>query len=183
MAGALPYLPIMPIEIPRHRSAPPSGRARPRRPGRRDWRPLAPNRFARASSGTGSTIAAPPISRQMTTLAKGFRERLAEHYGCAGRRCRSALSLDRRHAQMAAALRRRPGGRNRPHPRGGSRHAMRLVPGGLHAQLRFCHTGTQCWCAISAPEEIVGQVMLARDALGEWPSPPKPRIAKSPTSC
>src|SRR5580704_5522263 len=35
----------------------------------------------------------------------------------------------------------------------------------------FCHTGTQRLVRNLAPEEIVGQVMVARDALGEWPSP------------
>jgi 23S rRNA (adenine2503-C2)-methyltransferase len=35
----------------------------------------------------------------------------------------------------------------------------------------FCHTGTQRLVRNLTPEEIVGQVMAARDALGEWPSP------------
>ena len=35
----------------------------------------------------------------------------------------------------------------------------------------FCHTGTQLLVRNLGPEEIVGQVMVARDALGEWPSP------------
>ena len=35
----------------------------------------------------------------------------------------------------------------------------------------FCHTGTQPLVRNLGPAEIVGQVMLARDALGEWPSP------------
>src|SRR6202165_5624765 len=35
----------------------------------------------------------------------------------------------------------------------------------------FCHTGTQRLVRNLTPEEIVGQVMVARDALGEWPSP------------
>src|SRR6266704_979700 len=35
----------------------------------------------------------------------------------------------------------------------------------------FCHTGTQRLVRNLTPEEIVGQVMIARDALGEWPSP------------
>ena len=33
----------------------------------------------------------------------------------------------------------------------------------------FCHTGTQPWVRNLSPAEIVGQVMLARDACGEWP--------------
>jgi len=36
---------------------------------------------------------------------------------------------------------------------------------------KFCHTGTQRWVRNLGAAEIVGQVMLARDALGEWPSP------------
>jgi 23S rRNA (adenine2503-C2)-methyltransferase len=35
----------------------------------------------------------------------------------------------------------------------------------------FCHTGTQRLVRNLTAEEIVGQVMIARDALGEWPSP------------
>ncbi|MBV9374386.1 MAG: 23S rRNA (adenine(2503)-C(2))-methyltransferase RlmN [Alphaproteobacteria bacterium] len=35
----------------------------------------------------------------------------------------------------------------------------------------FCHTGTQRLVRNLGSEEIVGQVMVARDALGEWPSP------------
>ncbi|ETW12456.1 hypothetical protein ATO8_12926 [Roseivivax marinus] len=33
----------------------------------------------------------------------------------------------------------------------------------------FCHTGTQKLVRNLTPDEIVGQVMLARDDLGEWP--------------
>jgi 23S rRNA (adenine2503-C2)-methyltransferase len=35
----------------------------------------------------------------------------------------------------------------------------------------FCHTGTQRLVRNLTAAEIVGQVMVARDALGEWPSP------------
>ncbi len=35
----------------------------------------------------------------------------------------------------------------------------------------FCHTGTQRLVRNLTAAEIVGQVMLARDVLGEWPSP------------
>jgi len=35
---------------------------------------------------------------------------------------------------------------------------------------RFCHTGTQKLVRNLTPFEIVGQVMVARDALGDWPS-------------
>jgi 23S rRNA (adenine2503-C2)-methyltransferase len=39
----------------------------------------------------------------------------------------------------------------------------------------FCHTGTQRLVRNLGSEEIVGQVMIARDALGEWPSPQEDR--------
>ncbi len=35
----------------------------------------------------------------------------------------------------------------------------------------FCHTGTQKLVRNLTPGEIIGQVMLARDDLGEWPEP------------
>ena len=35
----------------------------------------------------------------------------------------------------------------------------------------FCHTGTQAFVRNLDPAEIVGQVMIARDAYGEWPTP------------
>ncbi|MDF0596459.1 23S rRNA (adenine(2503)-C(2))-methyltransferase RlmN [Psychromarinibacter halotolerans] len=35
----------------------------------------------------------------------------------------------------------------------------------------FCHTGTQRLVRNLTPAEIVGQIMLARDDLGEWPEP------------
>ena len=41
---------------------------------------------------------------------------------------------------------------------------------------RFCHTGTQPWVRNLTPAEIIGQVMLARDELGEWPSLPDDRM-------
>src|SRR5688500_6504808 len=40
----------------------------------------------------------------------------------------------------------------------------------------FCHTGTMRLVRNLEPSEIVGQVMLARDALGEWPSQPEGRM-------
>jgi 23S rRNA (adenine2503-C2)-methyltransferase len=35
----------------------------------------------------------------------------------------------------------------------------------------FCHTGTQAWVRNLTAGEIAGQVMMARDQLGEWPTP------------
>jgi 23S rRNA (adenine2503-C2)-methyltransferase len=41
---------------------------------------------------------------------------------------------------------------------------------------KFCHTGTQRLVRNLEPAEIVGQVMVARDGLGEWPSPAEDRL-------
>lgn len=38
----------------------------------------------------------------------------------------------------------------------------------------FCHTGTQRMVRNLTAAEIVAQVMIARDALGEWPTPERP---------
>jgi 23S rRNA (adenine2503-C2)-methyltransferase len=41
---------------------------------------------------------------------------------------------------------------------------------GCTLNCRFCHTGTQKLVRNLTPFEIVGQVMIARDALNDWPS-------------
>ncbi len=40
----------------------------------------------------------------------------------------------------------------------------------------FCHTGTQLLVRDLSAAEMVGQVMVARDAYGEWPSPKEARL-------
>jgi 23S rRNA (adenine2503-C2)-methyltransferase len=47
---------------------------------------------------------------------------------------------------------------------------------GCTLNCRFCHTGTMRLVRNLNSSEIVGQVMLARDALGEWPSQPEGRM-------
>ena len=47
---------------------------------------------------------------------------------------------------------------------------------GCTLNCRFCHTGTMRLVRNLTPGEIVGQVMLARDALGEWPKPGQPDL-------
>ena len=42
---------------------------------------------------------------------------------------------------------------------------------GCTLNCRFCHTGTQAWVRNLDADEIVAQVLVARDVLGEWPSP------------
>ena len=47
---------------------------------------------------------------------------------------------------------------------------------GCTLNCRFCHTGTMRLVRNLSAGEIVSQVMLARDALGEWPSQPEGRL-------
>jgi 23S rRNA (adenine2503-C2)-methyltransferase len=47
---------------------------------------------------------------------------------------------------------------------------------GCTLNCRFCYTGTMRLVRNLEAGEIVGQVMLARDALGEWPSQPEGRM-------
>ncbi len=47
---------------------------------------------------------------------------------------------------------------------------------GCTLNCRFCFTGTMRLVRNLTAGEIVGQVMLARDALGEWPSSPEGRL-------
>jgi len=47
---------------------------------------------------------------------------------------------------------------------------------GCTLNCRFCHTGTMRLVRNLMASEIVGQVMLARDSLGEWPSQPEGRM-------
>ena len=47
---------------------------------------------------------------------------------------------------------------------------------GCTLNCRFCFTGTMKLVRNLTASEIVGQVMLARDALGEWPSQPEGRM-------
>jgi 23S rRNA (adenine2503-C2)-methyltransferase len=42
---------------------------------------------------------------------------------------------------------------------------------GCTLNCRFCHTGTQKLVRNLTAAEILGQIMIARDSIGEWPSP------------
>jgi 23S rRNA (adenine2503-C2)-methyltransferase len=47
---------------------------------------------------------------------------------------------------------------------------------GCTLNCKFCHTGTQRLVRNLGPAEIVGQIMVARDYLSEWPSAEQPTI-------
>jgi 23S rRNA (adenine2503-C2)-methyltransferase len=107
----------------------------------------------------------------MTTLAKSFRAELAERYRI-GRPevARAQLSDDGTRkwllrfgdGQEAECV-------HIPEEDRGTLCISSQV--GCTLNCRFCHTGTQLLVRNLTAAEIVGQVMLARDQLDEWPSP------------
>jgi 23S rRNA (adenine2503-C2)-methyltransferase len=108
---------------------------------------------------------------QMTSLSKAFRDRLALHYEL--RRPLLSQSLVSEDGTRKWLLRFADGQEvetvHIPESDRGTLCVSSQV--GCTLSCTFCHTGTQLLVRNLEPEEIVGQVMLARDALGEWPSP------------
>ncbi len=109
-------------------------------------------------------------------ISKDTRERARCAFRRRPARSRHRAGVDRRHAQMAAALRRWRGGGMRLHPRCLSRHAVRVVAGRLHAQLplllhRHDEAGAQpdarpkssarsCWRAMRSANGPTARVSL-----------------------
>ena len=111
----------------------------------------------------------------MTSLAKGFRERLAARYEL--RRpevTRAQASVDGTRKWL---LRFHDGQEvetvHIPESDRGTLCVSSQV--GCTLTCSFCHTGTQRLVRNLGAAEIVGQIMVARDALGEWPSPQEDR--------
>jgi 23S rRNA (adenine2503-C2)-methyltransferase len=107
----------------------------------------------------------------MTDLAKSFREQLAAHYELRRPQVsRAQVSADGTRKWL---LRFADGQEvetvHIPEADRGTLCVSSQV--GCTLNCTFCHTGTQRLVRNLAAAEIVGQVMLARDALGEWPSP------------
>jgi 23S rRNA (adenine2503-C2)-methyltransferase len=111
----------------------------------------------------------------MTSLAKPFRAALAERYQVG----RPAVSRDLRSADGTRKwLLRFPDGQevesvHIPEEDRGTLCVSSQV--GCTLTCKFCHTGTQTLVRNLGSAEIVGQVMNARDCLGEWPSPAEDR--------
>ena len=107
----------------------------------------------------------------MTSLSKPFRERLSARYELSRPAVsRSLVSTD----GTRKWLLRFPDGEevetvHIPEEDRGTLCISSQV--GCTLTCSFCHTGTQRLVRNLTAEEIVGQVMIARDALGEWPSP------------
>jgi 23S rRNA (adenine2503-C2)-methyltransferase len=107
----------------------------------------------------------------MTTLAKSFRAELAVHYVLARPvESRALVSIDGTRKWL---LRFADGQEAEcvhiPEEDRGTLCVSSQV--GCTLTCKFCHTGTQRLVRNLDAGEIVGQVMVARDGLGEWPSP------------
>jgi len=108
----------------------------------------------------------------MTNLAKPFRERLCEQYEL--RRPAIATARTSIDGTRKWLLRFDDGQEvetvHIPESDRGTLCVSSQV--GCTLTCTFCHTGTQRLVRNLTAAEIVAQVMVARDALGEWPSPP-----------
>ena len=107
----------------------------------------------------------------MTTLAKSFRAQLAERYTVARPvESRAQVSSDgTRKWLLAFADGQEAECVHIPEEDRGTLCVSSQV--GCTLTCKFCHTGTQRLVRNLGAAEIVGQIMVARDALGEWPSP------------
>ncbi|HEX3535903.1 MAG TPA: 23S rRNA (adenine(2503)-C(2))-methyltransferase RlmN [Stellaceae bacterium] len=107
----------------------------------------------------------------MTNLAKGFRAQLAENYEL--RRPAVSRALASTDGTRKWLLRFADGQEAEtvhiPESDRGTLCVSSQV--GCTLNCTFCHTGTQLLVRNLGAAEIVGQIMVARDALGEWPSP------------
>ncbi|MBV8061770.1 MAG: 23S rRNA (adenine(2503)-C(2))-methyltransferase RlmN [Alphaproteobacteria bacterium] len=107
---------------------------------------------------------------QMSTLAKPARDKLAAHFVVA----RPTISQDQQSTDGTRKwLLKMPDGQevecvHIPEEDRGALCVSSQV--GCTLTCRFCHTGTQRLVRNLEASEIVMQVMLARDKLGEWPS-------------
>ena len=111
----------------------------------------------------------------MTNIAKGLRRRLAEGYALARLLAVHALEsvdgtrkwllrfADGREAECVHI------------PEEGRGTVCISAQVGCVLTCKFCHTGTQRLVRNLTAAEIVGQLMVARDAFGEWPSPQEDR--------
>src|SRR5579862_7654145 len=111
----------------------------------------------------------------MTNLAKGFREQLSERFVLW--RPDVAAAQQSQDGTRKWLLRFTDGNEAEtvhiPEEGRGTLCVSSQV--GCTLTCRFCHTGTQRLVRNLGAAEIVGQVMLARDGLGEWPSPQEDR--------
>ncbi|MBZ0325798.1 MAG: 23S rRNA (adenine(2503)-C(2))-methyltransferase RlmN, partial [Alphaproteobacteria bacterium] len=108
---------------------------------------------------------------EMTTLAKPFRAKLAERF-VVGRPAVAAAQLSA-DGTRKWLLRFADGNEAEsvfiPEDDRGALCLSSQV--GCTLACSFCHTGTQPRVRDLTPGEIVGQILIARDTIGEWPAP------------
>ncbi len=113
---------------------------------------------------------------EMTNIAKPARQRLAEHFAIA----RPTVDTDLQSADGTRKWLLSFPDKNQietvhiPEEDRGTLCVSSQV--GCTLTCTFCHTGTQRLVRNLEADEIIGQVMLARDKLGEWPSPEDGRL-------
>ncbi len=112
----------------------------------------------------------------MTTLSKGLRERLAERFSVA----RPDVRIEQRSEDGTRKW--------LLHFEDGNEAEAVFIPEadrgalcvssqvGCTLTCKFCHTGTQRLVRNLSAGEIVGQLLVARDSYGEWPSPTGERL-------
>ena len=116
----------------------------------------------------------------MLNISKPMRERLAERLFSGAAADRRGAGLDRRHAQMAVAARANERDRQAaevecvyiPESDRGTLCVSSQV--GCTLNCSFCHTGTQKLVRNLTAQEIVGQLMVARRRLGDFPGLERP---------
>jgi 23S rRNA (adenine2503-C2)-methyltransferase len=113
---------------------------------------------------------------EMTSLAGPLRQRLAAHFTLT----RPAIAAEQRSADGTCKwlLRFADGSEAEtvfiPETDRGALCISSQI--GCTLNCRFCHTGTQPMIRNLSTAEIVGQMMVARDACDEWPSPDGQRL-------
>src|SRR6266704_3330806 len=116
----------------------------------------------------------------MTNLAKGFRERLGGRYALGRPEVTSALASS--DGTRKWLLRFADGQEvetvHIPEADRGTLCVSSQV--GCTLNCTFCHTGTQRLVRNLSAAEIVGQLMIARDRLGEWPGSTRPEESTLP---
>ena len=105
----------------------------------------------------------------MTNLAKAFREQMAERFTLA----RPEIVTEQISTDGTRKWLLKSGGQEFetvyiPESDRGTLCVSSQV--GCTLNCRFCHTGTQNLVRNLTPAEIVGQLLVARDSLGDWPS-------------
>jgi len=113
---------------------------------------------------------------EMTTLSKDLRERLAKQFSVG--RPTASRDLQSTDGTRKWLLKFNDGEEAEcvhiPEEDRGALCVSSQV--GCTLTCKFCHTGTMKLVRNLNAAEIVGQVMLARDHLNEWPSPPEGRM-------